>query len=93
MQRQSATLRTLLRDKTFLHMPSVYDAIGGRLTQSLGFEAAYIGGYVTGGSSAVTEPLLTMTEQVGLAGDIAQSIDFVYSADVALGLVLAASAF
>ena len=49
-------------------MPCMYDAIGGRLVQSIGYEAAYIGGYVTGGSTAVTEPLLTMTEQVRLAG-------------------------
>jgi methylisocitrate lyase len=75
MQRQTTQLRALLRAKTFLHMPSVYDAIGGRLVQSLGYESAYIGGYVTGGSTAVTEPLLTMTEQVRLAGDIAQNID------------------
>src|SRR5258706_423955 len=75
MQRQSTQLRALLRAKTFLHLPSVYDALGGRLVQSLGYEATYAGGYVSGASSAVTEPLLTMTEQLKLAGDIAQSID------------------
>ena len=74
MQRQSTKLRSLLREKTFLHMPSVYDALGGRLVESLGYEAAYVGGYVTGGSTALTEPMVTMTEQVKLAGDIAQSI-------------------
>ena len=66
-------------------MPSVYDPLGGRLVQSVGFEAAYIGGYVTGGSMAVTEPLLTMTEQVRLAGDIAQSIDIPLIADAGAG--------
>jgi len=85
MQRQSTKLRALLRSKTFLHMPSVYDAIGGRLTQSLGYEAVYVGGYVTGGSTAVTEPLLTMTEQVGLAGAIAQSVDIPLVADAGAG--------
>jgi 2-methylisocitrate lyase-like PEP mutase family enzyme len=55
MERQSTKLRALLRNKTFLHMPSVYDAIGGRLCQSLGYEAAYIGGYVSGGATAITE--------------------------------------
>src|SRR4051794_31329053 len=63
MERQSTKLRALLRAKTFLHMPSVYNVIGGRLVESLGFEAAYIGGYVTGASTAITEPLLTMNEQ------------------------------
>ena len=85
MERQSTRLRALLRNKTFLHMPSVYDAIGGRLVQSLGYEAAYIGGYVSGGSTAVTEPLLTMTEQVGLAAAITASIDIPLIADAGAG--------
>lgn len=84
-QRQSTRLRELLRNKTFLHMPSVYDALSGRLVQSLGYEAAYVGGYVTGGSMAVTEPLLTMTEQVRLAGDIAQSVNIPVIADAGAG--------
>lgn len=67
-QRQTTRLRELLSSKTFLHMPAVYDALTGRLVQSLGYEAAYVGGYVTGGASTVTEPQLTMTEQVRLAG-------------------------
>ena len=85
MERQSTKLRALLRGGTFLHMPSVYDAIGGRLVQSLGFEAAYVGGYVSGGSTAVTEPLLTMTEQVRLAADIAASIGIPLIADAGAG--------
>src|ERR1700756_2927683 len=59
--------RELLRAKTFLHMPAVYDALGARLVEQAGFEAVYTGGYVTGASRAVTEPLLTMTEQVAVA--------------------------
>ena len=75
MQKRATTqLRDLLRSKTFLHMPAVYDALTGRLVQSLGYESAYVGGYVTGGSMAVTEPLLTMTEQVRLAAEVAQSV-------------------
>lgn len=85
MERHSARLRALLRDKVFLHMPSVYDALGGRLVQSLGYEAAYVGGYVTGGSSAVTEPLLTMTEQVELAGQVAGNIEIPVIADAGAG--------
>ena len=71
-QKQTTKLRALLRSKTFLHMPSVYNALGGRLVESLGFEAAYIGGYVTGGSTAITEPLLTMNEQIRLAADVSR---------------------
>jgi methylisocitrate lyase len=74
MQRQSTKLRALLRDKTFLHMPSVYDPLGARLVQSLGYEAAYVGGYVSGAASTITEPQLTMSEQLELAAAVAQSI-------------------
>lgn len=84
-QRATTQLRELLRAKTFLHMPAVYDALTGRLVQSLGFEAAYVGGYVTGGSMAVTEPLLTMTEQVKLAEDIASRIRLPVVADAGAG--------
>lgn len=75
MPRPSTKLRALLREKTFLHLPSVYDALGARLVQSLGYEATYVGGYVSGAATAITEPQLTMTEQIKLAADIAQSID------------------
>ncbi|GIR55385.1 MAG: hypothetical protein CM15mP62_28560 [Rhodospirillaceae bacterium] len=60
-------LRELIKSKTFLHLPSVYDPIGARLVQQSGFEAAYVGGYVSGASKAITEPLLTLTEQVEIA--------------------------
>jgi methylisocitrate lyase len=85
IERQSTKLRALLRAKTFLHMPSVYDVIGGRLVESLGFEAAYIGGYVTGGSTAITEPLLTMNEQVEPARLIAENINIPLLADAGSG--------
>lgn len=84
-QRATTRLRELLRSKTFLHMPAVYDALTGRLVQSLGFEAAYVGGYVTGGSMAVTEPLLTMTEQVKLSEDIARRIKLPVVVDAGAG--------
>jgi 2-methylisocitrate lyase-like PEP mutase family enzyme len=84
-QRAAARLRELLRSKTFLHMPAVYDALTGRLVQSLGFEAAYVGGYVTGGSMAVTEPLLTMTEQVRLSEDVARSVKIPIVVDAGAG--------
>lgn len=67
-------LRDLLQAGTFLHLPSVWDPITARLVAAAGFEAAYVGGYVSGATRAVTEPLLTMTEQVAIAGEVAASI-------------------
>src|ERR1700722_3781575 len=73
--KKTTKLRELLRAKTFLHMPAVYDALGARLVEQAGFEAVYCGGYVTGASRAVTEPLLTMSEQIALAADAAAAVD------------------
>ena len=83
--RPTPQLRELLKAKTFLHMPAVYDPIGARLVEQSGFEAAYVGGYVTGGSRAITEPLLTMTDQVETAGAVASSIDIPVLADAGAG--------
>lgn len=85
MIRSTTRLRTLIADGAFLHMPAVNDALGGRLVESLGFEAAYVGGYVTGGSKAITEPLLTMTEQVALAHEVAMAIDIPLVVDAGAG--------
>ena len=73
--KKTTKLRELLRAKTFLHMPAVYDAFGARLVEQAGFEAVYCGGYVTGASRAVTEPLLTMSEQITLAADAAAAVN------------------
>jgi methylisocitrate lyase len=83
--RPTTRLRDLLKIKTFLHMPAVYDPIGARLVEQSGFEAAYVGGYVTGGSRAITEPLLTMTDQVETAGAVASTIDIPVVADAGAG--------
>ena len=56
-------------------MPVAYDALGGRLLQSIGFDCVYTGGFVTGGSRCTSEPMLTMDEQLHVAGDVAAAID------------------
>lgn len=85
MTSPSGRLRQLLASKTFLHLPSVYDALTARLVQQAGFEATYVGGYVSGASSTKTEPLLTMTEQVDIAGRAARSVSIPVLADAGAG--------
>lgn len=82
---RSSDLRKLLADKKFLHMPSVSDPLGARLVQSVGFEAAYVGGYVTGATLGVSEPLLTMIEQVSVAHAAAASVSIPVLADAGAG--------
>jgi 2-methylisocitrate lyase-like PEP mutase family enzyme len=82
---KTTKLRALLRSKTFLHMPAVYDALGARMVQQAGFEAIYTGGYVSGASRAVSEPLLTMTEQIMIAADAAAAVDIPMIVDAGAG--------
>jgi len=85
MERPTTALRKLLKNKSCLYMPAVYYPLGGRLVESMGFDAAYVGGYVTGGSRAVSEPLLTMTEQIETAEQVARSISIPTVCDAGAG--------
>ena len=82
---RAQALRRLLKEESFVYMPSAYDAIGGRLVEDLGFNAVYIGGFVTGGSRCTSEPLLTMDEQVRVAGDVANAVKIPAVADGGAG--------
>lgn len=81
----TTALRQLLATEQFIDMPVAYDPLGGRLVESLGFKTVYNGGFVTGGSRAVSEPLLTLDEQVRAAGDIAKSVGVPVVADAGAG--------
>lgn len=85
MRTKTSVLRDLLSAKTFLHMPAVYDPMGARLVAAAGFESAYVGGYVSGASRAVSEPLLTMTEQVAIAREAAAAVPIPFVADAGAG--------
>src|SRR5262249_20383331 len=82
---KTGSLRELIRAREFLHMPAVYDPLGGLLVQNSGFKVRFVGGYVTGAALAISEPLLTMTEQVGLAGAVANAIAVPLIADAGAG--------
>src|ERR1700730_5368630 len=85
MASKTVALRKLLTEETFIHMPVAYDALGGRLIQQTGFKAAYVGGFVTGGSRATSEPLLTLDEQVRVASDVSRAVGIPVLADAGAG--------
>jgi methylisocitrate lyase len=85
MEKPTTRLRTLLKRDGMLYLPAVYYPLGGRMVERVGFEAAYVGGFVTGGSRAVSEPLLTLTEQVETASQVARSISLPVVADAGAG--------
>ena len=85
MPGKTGALRRLLAEEPFLHMPVAYDALGGRLIEQSGFRAGYVGGFVTGGSRCTSEPLLTLDEQVRVAGDVARAVGIPVVADGGAG--------
>ena len=83
--RKTTALRKLLKKKQFVYMPVAYDALGGRLVESLGYDAIYTGGFVTGGSRCTSEPMITMDEQARVAGDVANAVAIPLVADAGAG--------
>ena len=85
MTSRTAALRKLLKSDPFTYMPVAYDALGARMIEHAGFKAVYNGGFVTGGSRCTSEPLLTMDEQVRVAGDLANAVRVPVIADGGAG--------
>jgi len=85
MAGRTTALRRLLAEEAFIHLPVAYDALGARLIERTGFKAAYVGGFVTGGSRCTSEPLLTLDEQVRVAGDVAKAVAIPVLADAGAG--------
>src|SRR5688572_24318480 len=73
MPRMTTQLRALMK-RGFLELPATYDPITARLAESAGFKSIYNGGFVTGGKTCISEPLLTMNEQIATGGEIAKSV-------------------
>jgi 2-methylisocitrate lyase-like PEP mutase family enzyme len=82
---KTTILRNLIKSGIFLHLPSVYDPLGGKQVQQAGFEATYVGGYVSGASKTISEPLLTLTEQVTIASEVASAVSIPVLADAGAG--------
>ena len=78
-------LRAMLSGGETIVAPSAYDPIGARIVESLGFRAVYTGGYISGAHLAVTEPLMTMTEQVEVARRVAGAVDLPVICDAGAG--------
>ena len=85
MSAKTARLRALLASGEFLYMPSAATPIEGRLAEAAGVPVVYTGGYATGASRAITEPLLTMDEQVRVAGEVARAVAVPLVADAGAG--------
>jgi 2-methylisocitrate lyase-like PEP mutase family enzyme len=85
VQRTTSKLRALVRAGKFLELPSAYDPITARLAEQVGFKTVYSGGFVTGGSTCISEPMLTMTEQIRIAADMANAVSIPVIMDAGAG--------
>ena len=72
---KGAQLRQLLARKKPIVAPGVYDPLGLKIVETLGFEVGYMGGWATGAHLMSTEPALTMTEQVDCARRAAKAVN------------------
>jgi 2-methylisocitrate lyase-like PEP mutase family enzyme len=79
------TLRQRLQRGETIVAPGAYDPISARVVQALGFPAIYTGGYMTGAHTAITEPLLTLTEQVEVARKVVYAAHLPVLADAGAG--------
>jgi methylisocitrate lyase len=78
-------LRQLIASDEFLYLPSAATPLEGRIAEAAGTPLVYTGGYVTGASRVITEPLLTMDEQVRVAGEVARAVSVPLVADAGAG--------
>src|SRR5437763_776268 len=85
MTAKTRRLRELIASGEFLYMPSAATPLEGRVAEAAGTPLVYTGGYVSGASRAITEPLLTMDEQVRIAGEVARAVAVPLRADAGAG--------
>lgn len=85
MKTATAKLRAMVKRGEFLELPSAYDPVTAKLAQSVGFKSVYNGGFVTGGSTTISEPLLTMNEQITVASNMAHAVDIPVIMDAGAG--------
>jgi 2-methylisocitrate lyase-like PEP mutase family enzyme len=78
-------LRAMLQRGETIVAPGAYDPLSARVVQALGFSTVYTGGYMTGAHTSITEPLLTLTEQVEVAQKVARAVDLPVITDAGAG--------
>src|SRR5215211_4754867 len=85
MERMTTRFRALVARPGLVVAPACFDPLTARIAAGLGFECIALGGYALGSASAISEPLMTMTEVVDAARRIASCIDVPLIVDAATG--------
>lgn len=85
MERTTTRLRELIKRPGLIVTPYCFDPLTARIAAELGYECVGLGGYAFGSASAVSEPLLTMTELVDQSRRITAQIDVPLLVDAGAG--------
>ena len=72
--RTSTRLRQMIEAGEQFVGPGVHDPLSAKLVKQLGFNGLYLGGFSSSAPLVTMEPLMTMTEQVGLAQNITKVV-------------------
>jgi methylisocitrate lyase len=85
MERMTTRFRRLVARPGLIVAPACFDPLTARIAAGLGFECIALGGYALGAASAVSEPLMTMTEVVDAARRITSCVEVPLIVDAATG--------
>jgi len=85
MESMTTRFRALVARPGLIVSPACFDPLTARIAAGLGFESIALGGYALGSASAISEPLMTMSEVVDAARQITACIDVPLIVDVATG--------
>src|SRR5215207_7225549 len=85
MESMTTRFRALVARPGMIVAPACFDPLTARIAAATGFECIALGGYALGSASAISEPLMTMTEVVEAARRITACIDVPLIVDAATG--------
>jgi len=80
-----AVLRGLIEEPGLAMQPYCYDALSARIAEKLGFRVVGLGGWALGAHTCITEPLITMTENLNAAKTIVNAIKIPLVVDAGAG--------
>ena len=78
-------LRAMLNKREVILAPPVYDALTALIAESLGFKLVSMGGWITGAHLGITEPRMTLTEQVANAAWVVKAVKIPLTTDAGAG--------
>ena len=80
-----ARFRQLLAKPGYIQALGVYDPLSARVCESMGVECVHIGGYQAGVGTAISEPLMTLTELAMLCHYVTSAVKIPVFVDAGTG--------